>query len=186
MKDVIKGEKKTRPLFIMAFVIMAPLMMFLHFKALSEYSEAHKFKNTYYRTKEKVEYQVIKKEKNGEKCYFLLLNLKTKKKVVIKCKFEDYMTYDPGKKITYNLSKYDLEQRGEYKIPENNDLIFIYYLSILDFILTFTIINFLLDKAEEGTWEDFIVIISLVIYGIIIAFSDIIEMMLILIEMMLI
>ena len=178
MKDVIKGEKKTRPLFIMAFVIMAPLMMFLHFKALSEYSEAHKFKNTYYRTKEKVEYQVIKKEKNGEECYFLLLNLKTKKKVVIKCKLEDYMTYDPGKKITYNLSKYDLEQRGEYKIPENNDLTFI-YLSILDFILTFTIINFLLDKAEEETtWEDFIVI-SLVIYGIIIAFSDIIETMLI-------
>lgn len=178
MKEVIKGKKKTRPLFIVAFVIIAPLMMFLHFKALSEYDEAHKFRNTYYRTKEKVEYQVIKKEKNGEKCYFLLLNLKTKKKVTIECKFEDYMTYDLGKKITYNLSKHDLEQRGEYKIPKNNSRLLITLASNLDIILMLTVISFLLEKAKKETWED-VIAISLAIYGIIIALSDIIEMILI-------
>lgn len=179
MKDVIKGEKKTRPLFIMAFVIMAPLMIFLHFKALSEYDEAHKFKNIYYRTKEKVEYQVIKKEKNGEECYFLLLNLKTKKKVVIKCKFEDYMTYDPGKKITYNLSKYDLEQRGEYKIPESKSRDWLYITTMFNLFLMFAALKFLLGKAkDDNEWEEFIAL-SLVIYGLIISLSNIIEEILI-------
>ena len=126
MKESIRSEKKWPWSEINTFsswfcLSVIFLMSALIIGALVNYEGMHRYYQKYCTKKEKVEYQVVKCAENEQGNYYLCLrNLKTRKKIVKKCDFNDYTIYEPGDKITYNLTKAQLSDQGEYKIDDKD------------------------------------------------------------------
>ena len=126
MKESIRSEKKWPWSEINTFsswfcLSVIFLMSALIIGALVNYEGMHRYYQKYCTKKEKVEYQVVKCAENEQGNYYLCLrNLKTRKKIVKECDFNDYTLYEPGDKITYNLTKAQLSDQGEYKIDDKD------------------------------------------------------------------
>lgn len=90
------------------------------------------------------------------------------------CDFNDYALYEPGDKITYNLTKAQLSDQGEYKIDEDNEVYWTWLTIILGSIfivvLSFTMLaqNKNSTKYEErlvkitAAYDTLIIIIAIV------------------------
>lgn len=187
MKESIRSEKKWpwikkgeigSTLFrscIGVIFIMSALII----GALVNYEGMHRYYQKYCTKKEKVEYQVVKcAEKEQGKYYLCLRNLKTRKKIMKECDFNDYTLYEPGDKITYNLTKAQLSDQGEYKIDEDNEVYWIWLTIILGSIFIVVLSFTMLAQNENATkYEERLVKIT-VAYDILIIIIAIVEMVL--------
>lgn len=131
MKESIRNNKKKKEPWIKKGEIGSTLfrscigvifiMSALIIGALVNYEDVHRYYQKYCTKTEKVEYLVVKcAEKEQGKYYLCLRNLKTGRKIMKECDFNDYILYEPGNKITFNLTKAQLAEQGEYKIDDKD------------------------------------------------------------------
>lgn len=158
MKESIKKEPWIKRSEINTFYLwfclsIISLMSALIIGALVNYEDMHRYYQKYCTKEEKVEYQVVKCAENEQGDYYLCLrNLKTRKKIIKDCDFNDYTLYEPGDKITYNLTKAQLSDQGEYKIDDKDSKD--YLIIRLTFCLSIVCLGVLLVLAFNGDRYD--------------------------------
>ena len=176
MKETVNIKRKIRSKYILVLCIIVPVLLFVHIETLLSYGKFHEYYNTYYRNTEKITYKILKKAETGisirisREYSFYLENVKTGEKVIKDCNEKEYAFYDPGQKITYNLSKKELG----YNIPSKPCSWFLISIFGGLVILCCVTIPILCNTKVDNAYE-YNVAIAMCIYNVVVILSAIVE-----------
>lgn len=165
----VKKPKKIRPWFCGIVIFISCVLSFLCVMSLVSFKDEQKFNQKYFEKTEKVKYQILKNvEDRDGKTYFLLRNIRTGKKVFKECDFKDYNLFRPGDKIYYNLTKRDLEEQGEYKVPDENNWSWVSICFVVSLFILGIIPNLVTESEgkDELTMTNILLVFNILVIGI--------------------